>query len=218
MRAPLAACAGVLVRGWRVLVRGGSRLWGGRRKVDPPRLGPQRREPRSPLSSSLHSSGTRASGRARAGRATRAVRVAALPRGGAGQPWRTVGPGPRLVRFSAVEPEQASLGDRLLLIVLGALFAFVFSMAIQLWIVPRVERRKRREERWERDVLALGELLTAEVPALATAAQRDAYVSSGSTRTMPTPTRPRTYCGRRKRTRVSRSPDIRRQPVCAQGG
>jgi len=28
---------------------------GGRRKVDPPRLGPQRREPRSPLSSSLHS-------------------------------------------------------------------------------------------------------------------------------------------------------------------
>jgi hypothetical protein len=47
-------------------------------------------------------------------------------------------------------------------------------MAIQLWIVPRVERRKRREERWERDVLALGELLTAEVPALATAAQRDA--------------------------------------------
>ena len=117
---------------------------------------------------------TRASGRARAGRATRAVRVAALPRGGAGQPWRTVGPGPRLVRFSAVEPEQASLGDRLLLIVLGALFAFVFSMAIQLWIVPRVERRKRREERWERDVLALGELLTAEVPALATAAQRDA--------------------------------------------
>lgn len=69
-----------------------------------------------------------------------------------------------------------SLGDRLLLIVLGALFAFVFSMAIQLWIVPRVDRRKRREERWERDVLALGEVLTAEVPALATAAQRDAYV------------------------------------------
>jgi len=52
---------------------------------------------------------TRASGRARAGRATRAVRVAALPRGGAGQPWRTVGPGPRLVRFSAVEPSRRLL-------------------------------------------------------------------------------------------------------------
>jgi hypothetical protein len=59
---------------------------------------------------------------------------------------------------------------------LGAAFAFLFSLAIQLIVVPRVEARKRREERWERDVLTLGELLTAELPSLASKARTDAYV------------------------------------------
>lgn len=35
---------------------------------------------------------------------------------------------------------------------------------VQLHVVPRVETRKRREDRWERDLLALGELLTFEQP------------------------------------------------------
>ena len=35
---------------------------------------------------------------------------------------------------------------------------------IQFYVVPRVEARKRREDRWEQDVLALGELLTFEFP------------------------------------------------------
>lgn len=41
----------------------------------------------------------------------------------------------------------------------------MFAQAVvQLRVVPRVEARKRREDRWERDVLALGELLTADLP------------------------------------------------------
>jgi hypothetical protein len=43
---------------------------------------------------------------------------------------------------------------------------------VQLYVVPRVEVRKRREDRWERDVLALGELLTAELPDRANAAKK----------------------------------------------
>lgn len=37
------------------------------------------------------------------------------------------------------------------------------ALLIQLYVVPRVETRKRREDRWERWVLELGELLTGSV-------------------------------------------------------
>jgi hypothetical protein len=47
----------------------------------------------------------------------------------------------------------------LLLTVAGTLAATSF---VQLVVVPRVETRKRREDRWERDVIALGETLTFE--------------------------------------------------------
>lgn len=40
----------------------------------------------------------------------------------------------------------------------------VVHLTIQFYAVPRVETRKRREDRWERDLLALGELLTFEQP------------------------------------------------------
>ena len=46
---------------------------------------------------------------------------------------------------------------------------------IQLWVVPRVETRKRREDRWERDVRALGELLTAELPDFASDARHQQW-------------------------------------------
>lgn len=54
--------------------------------------------------------------------------------------------------------------DRLSLLAVGAILTLVAQFLIQRFIVPRVESRKRREDRWERDVLALGELLTVELP------------------------------------------------------
>lgn len=50
---------------------------------------------------------------------------------------------------------------------------------IQLRVVPHVEARKRREDRWERDLLALGELLTAEMPDRASAARSAQWVLQG---------------------------------------
>jgi hypothetical protein len=45
----------------------------------------------------------------------------------------------------------------------GAILTLVAQVVIQLYIVPRVETRKRREDRWERNVLELGELLTNQL-------------------------------------------------------
>jgi hypothetical protein len=51
-----------------------------------------------------------------------------------------------------------------LLGLLGSLLVGVVTASlIQLYVVPRVETRKRREDRWERWVLELGELLTGSV-------------------------------------------------------
>jgi hypothetical protein len=60
-------------------------------------------------------------------------------------------------------------------LLVGAFLAFAFSMITQFYVVPRIEARERREDRWERDVLALGELLTNELPRLALDARRDTY-------------------------------------------
>jgi hypothetical protein len=46
---------------------------------------------------------------------------------------------------------------------IGAASAFAVQFLIQIYVVPRVETRKRREERWEKDVLDLGELLSTTV-------------------------------------------------------
>jgi hypothetical protein len=51
---------------------------------------------------------------------------------------------------------------------IGAASTFVVQFLIQFYIVPRVQTRKHREERWVKDVLDLGELLTTSVEKLAT--------------------------------------------------
>ena len=57
-----------------------------------------------------------------------------------------------------------SSGPNWLTFVLSLVGTFVVGTAtallIQLYVVPRVETRKRREDRWERDVRELSELLT----------------------------------------------------------
>lgn len=57
-----------------------------------------------------------------------------------------------------------SLGDRAIPVLIGALVALLGTAVIQLFIVPVVEARKRREQRWEEDVHAMGELLTFDLP------------------------------------------------------
>jgi hypothetical protein len=54
-------------------------------------------------------------------------------------------------------------------LLLTALLTLAVTLWVQLYIVPRVETRKRRDDRLERDLLALGELLTFEQPAAANA-------------------------------------------------
>jgi len=54
--------------------------------------------------------------------------------------------------------------------VLGAALTLAVQLVIQFCVVPRVETRKRREDRWERDVRELGELLTTQLAERADAA------------------------------------------------
>lgn len=68
---------------------------------------------------------------------------------------------------------------QLLYLTVGAVLAMAAQAVVQLRIVPRVEARKRREDRWEKDVLALGELLTAELPDRANDARSAQYVLQG---------------------------------------
>ncbi len=56
-------------------------------------------------------------------------------------------------------------------VLVGGLLTLAVTLLVQWFVVPRVEARKRREERWETDVRALGELLTVEMPAALTALQ-----------------------------------------------
>ena len=51
-------------------------------------------------------------------------------------------------------------GVDVLLLLLGALLALGASVVVQLVVIPEVDRARRREDRWERDVLALGEILS----------------------------------------------------------
>lgn len=68
-----------------------------------------------------------------------------------------------------------SSGPNWLTFVLSLVGTFVVGTAtallIQLYVVPRVETRKRREDRWERDVRELGDLLTTELDERAREAQ-----------------------------------------------
>jgi hypothetical protein len=49
----------------------------------------------------------------------------------------------------------------------GAASAFVVQFLIQIYVVPRAETAKRRRQRWEQDVLDLGELLSTTINDLA---------------------------------------------------
>ena len=53
--------------------------------------------------------------------------------------------------------------DVLLPYLVGAATTLIVQLVIQLSVVPRVETRKRREDRWERNVLELAELLATDV-------------------------------------------------------
>ena len=48
-------------------------------------------------------------------------------------------------------------------VLIGAAAALAVQWVIQTYFVPKVESRKRREDRWERDVRELGDLLTTLV-------------------------------------------------------
>lgn len=63
-------------------------------------------------------------------------------------------------------------------LLVGAVLAVAAQSFLQLVVVPRVEARKRREDRWERDVLALGELLAYELVPQRQAAARTAEASA----------------------------------------
>jgi len=43
---------------------------------------------------------------------------------------------------------------------IGAAFAFVVEYLVQVYVVPRVQMRRQREDRWVEDVRDLGELLS----------------------------------------------------------
>jgi large-conductance mechanosensitive channel len=42
---------------------------------------------------------------------------------------------------------------------IGAAFTFVVQDLVQVYVVPRVQTRRQREDRWVKDVRDLGELL-----------------------------------------------------------
>jgi hypothetical protein len=61
----------------------------------------------------------------------------------------------------------------------GAATTLVTQMVIQFQVVPRVDARRRREERWERNLIDLGELLTTEVPSHSQEAQLQQSIFRG---------------------------------------
>ena len=50
-------------------------------------------------------------------------------------------------------------------LVLGGLIALIGSVIVQAFVIPRVNSRNRTLDRWEQDVLVLGELASSELPA-----------------------------------------------------
>lgn len=60
--------------------------------------------------------------------------------------------------------QAASAWDNLWPLLVAAALALVATIAVQLFVVPLVDSRKRREQRWEEDVRTLGELLLFAQP------------------------------------------------------
>ena len=77
-----------------------------------------------------------------------------------------------------IPAEATTEGQSLMIAILGgavgAVIALVGTLFVHLVIVPRVDARRRREERWEQDVLNLGGYLTDVVGERARAAESTA--------------------------------------------
>jgi hypothetical protein len=71
-----------------------------------------------------------------------------------------------------------ALGDSLPYVI-GFGSAVAVQIVTQVWLVPRAESRKRRDDRWLQDVLDLGELLTGPVRERAEAARNAQAVLLG---------------------------------------
>ena len=76
---------------------------------------------------------------------------------GAVAPQITVALPPPAIRVISPGPGWLTL---LVTFLVGAATALAVQLVVQLYVVPKVETRKRREDRWERNVLELGDLLT----------------------------------------------------------
>jgi hypothetical protein len=76
-----------------------------------------------------------------------------------------------MVLACLASPSPATSGTNWLVFTLSLVGSFIVgavtALLIQLYIVPRVETRKRREDRWENDVRSLLELLTVRLTSLA---------------------------------------------------
>lgn len=73
--------------------------------------------------------------------------------------------GPFPQQLFAMQTRSLSLAD-VVPVLIGAVIALVGTIVVQLLIVPWADTRKRREQRWEEDLLALGRLLTFDQPAI----------------------------------------------------
>ncbi|GAA2611415.1 hypothetical protein GCM10010399_47830 [Dactylosporangium fulvum] len=56
------------------------------------------------------------------------------------------------------------MGDKILPVLLGGLITLVGTFLVQLYVVPRVQARTRRLERWEKDVIELVALIEEQLP------------------------------------------------------
>lgn len=69
--------------------------------------------------------------------------------------------------------EPSYLGERVAPVVIGALIALAGSYVLQVIVVPWVDAKKRRAQRWEDDVHAMGEFLTFDLPRAVAALHRE---------------------------------------------
>jgi hypothetical protein len=67
------------------------------------------------------------------------------------------------VCLSAPADSLPAMWSTLLPYLLGAASAFIAQYLVQAYAVPLTDTRARREERWEKDVLDYGDLLTTSV-------------------------------------------------------
>lgn len=59
-------------------------------------------------------------------------------------------------------PPEPGLFDILLPAAIGAILTLIIQYIVQVYVIPRTEKRKRKEARWEERVDLLGEVLTTE--------------------------------------------------------